>query len=320
MSNVDLDKVAASFLAIVQPNRLEKSKRALEVLLPAYERGEIYNVDFKDYKAILDRSFEEAWNALTQKDATTYWLDPNDFKKGLSIRGQIDDEIYTYVSGVRSALALSKKIAKAAKKFKDPYLDTLRTFVDAALPLANVLEVLKTKTISGRKPLPPEKQAAKAAQLAKKDMKTCACCFRSIARYPNGLIADHGYSLPSIGFKTISCPGRQFKPLEVSSDGLKYMIDYLEGRAKQLKSAIKSFPEKTTLRIQSYSKKPGQEITKDDVRWSSTYKSQLGKLESDLRYTEQELREFQARLRTWKPTIEEGIGQLAGQLRAHLEK
>ena len=309
----DLDQIAANFLAVMPPERHDRVKRALGIIMPAYKAGAIYNAEFQDLKTSLDRSFEMAYDALTDISAGTYWNDPKDTSKGISVRGQVRDEL-GFVSGVRNAIALSKKLTKLAKTIKDPLIDNLRAFLDATLPMAHILEVLKTKTIKGRKPN-PEAAAKKAAQLANKTLRTCACCFREIAVLGNGMIADHGYTLPQKWMKTASCPGRMFKPLEVSNDGLVYMVDRLTKQVAGVEKALANAPNVTTLLKASYSNKVGTPVNKGEPGWDRLYQQHVTELTNDLDAAQGALTKFKKLLADWQPVQVESLAQMAVRLR-----
>jgi hypothetical protein len=54
---------------------------------------------------------------------------------------------------------------------------------------------------------------------------TCGCCFREQAVLPNGKIHTHGYKLPREWMKVGACDGEMFRPLEVSDEGPKHMLN-----------------------------------------------------------------------------------------------
>lgn len=309
----DLDAIAANFLAVMPSERHEKTKKALAVLLPAYSSGTIFNADFQAYKSLVDRSFEDAFRDLRDHSFKTYW---NPDGKTVSPQGEINNAM-GFASGVRSSISMTKKAAKI--KIQDPHLDAIKAFLAACVPLANIFEKLKTMVVKGKKPLSPEKAAVKAAQLAAKDLKTCACCFRSIAVIGNGLIADHGYTLPHAYGKTSSCPGRQFRPLEVSDDGLKHMIHLFTSQIESLEKALADLPSRTTLFFKSHDIKKSETIGKDDPRWEKTYKRFQSEREADLKYISARLKLFQTTLTNWKPAIVESIRGLTAQLREEVQ-
>lgn len=294
----DLDKIAADFLKFTPATRMSSTKRALEVLLSAYKEGAIYNAAFQDAKKVVDRTFETVWNASVATDFTTYWM-PD--KVTVSPRGIINNEL-GIVSGVRNALTLTKKVAKL--KVYDPIVDTIKEILAAVVPLAAVIEELKTKIIKGRKP-DPEVTARRAAQTANKTVKTCGCCFRPIAVLSNGRIADHGYTMPHAYGKNGSCPGRLFAPLEVSSDGLKYMIDAIRSRITKVEELIRKPPD--TLHKHSFSMRKGlgEPVTKTSPDWDIVLKQYIGNLKTELRYTQDDLKSFETKLAHWKPAVTE---------------
>ncbi len=305
----DVDSIAATFVAAVLPADADRAKKALGVLLPAYVAGSIYNAEFQDLKTTIDRIFERAFDALVRTDYTTYW-EPD--KQTVSAKGKIANEL-GFASGIRSSIAIAKKAAKL--KLDHSHLDAIKQFLAACVPLAQIFEKLKKMTVKGRKPPSPEQAAKKAAQLANKIIKTCACCFRPIAVLPNGFIADHGYTLPFQDGKTASCPGRQFQPLEVSSDGLVYMIKALKTRLLVVQKALTDAPEKTSLLRKTYSKKLGTPVQKGDAEWNQLFRQYVGELENERDYTTGQLRSFETKLAAWKPKATESISDLTSQLR-----
>lgn len=300
----DLDKIHAAFLSITPAKRMNTTKSALEKLLKGYEAGEIYNVDYKDAKDILGYAVRDTWRDRTNH----FWAG----RGGNNPESDFEWWVGS-ISGLNDVLSRKKKLDKAKPSTKisthsgrtfdsvDPaFVQAAREIIDAAYPVAVIIKELKTKVVKGRKPLSPEKAAAKAAQLAKKDIKTCACCFRPIARLKNGLIADHGYTLPQQWMKTASCPGMRFQPLEVSDEGLKYMVDLLSKRVSALKTRIAGTSKLKTLQKQKGYKNVVT-ITPDDPSWATELKAFKTSLEHDLKYTESTLSGFEDKLKNWKP-------------------
>jgi hypothetical protein len=305
----DLDKIAADFLAVVEAPRIDKTRQALAKLLPVYNEGSIYNKEFQDLKGIVDRSYDYAFEALVGTDYTTYWL-PD--KTTVSPRGEIRNALGVGI-GIRSSISAAKKVAKL--KINDPHLDAVKRFLAACVPIAQALEVIKTKVVKGRKPITdPALIAKRAAQLASKTIKTCACCFRAIAVLGGGLIADHGYTLPTQWQKTSSCPGRNFKPLEVSSDGLAYMVDLLKKRLVQIDKLLENPPD--TLHKKSFSyKQLGDPVTRESPEWTTVLRQYMGGLASEKRQVHSQLDEYAHKLANWVPEINESIGDLISELR-----
>lgn len=304
----NLDAIAAAFLAVVPPDRIEKTKRALSILLPAYNSGSIFNSEFQQWKTIVDRSFEEAYSALVRTDHTTYW-EPDG--ETVSTRGQISKEMGR-ASGIRSSIALTKQAAKL--KFDHPLVGEVKKLLAVCVPIAQIFEKLKTMVVKGKKPPSPEQVAKKQAQLAKKTVKTCGCCFRPIAVLPNGKIADHGYTIPHPGLKGGSCPGRKFQPLEVSSDGLKFMVQLHQGWIENIEELLKKAPTLTSVPKDSFSKK-SEVVKKGEPDWDKAYKSYVVGLENDSERYSSQLKMYQKKLADWKPAkVDESLRELTSRL------
>ncbi len=120
--------------------------------------------------------------------------------------------------GIHSVIASKKKLDKT--KASGEAVDAMRHLVAELLPLANAVASLKSKVIKGRM------QSAGTTKTVNPDkvVKTCPCCLRAID-VQKGKMVHHGYSRPSIGGQTSSCPGIQFPPLESSTQGLVWIID-----------------------------------------------------------------------------------------------
>lgn len=301
---IDVDAAAASFLSVTPPNRVGQVQDALAVLLPAYKAGTIFNVDYESYRTRLGRAFEDALDDVFKSVKLDY----------------SDHSVLGFGLGLHSVPSLLKKLSKP-KQFKvtsPEAVEKIRAFVQACLPIHQIIVALKKMVVKGKKPLSPEKAAAKAAQLAAKNVKTCACCFRPIATDVSGLIADHGYRIPRPGLKSSSCPGRQFRPLEVSDDGVKHMIKLYEGWIADTMKAIKAAPDKTTIVKKAYTGKMVT-IAKGDPTWAVEFQRYMKDLENNLESDQEQLKKFQAVLANWKPetvTKTEGLRGLTSELRS----
>lgn len=301
---------AERFLSHISPARLDRTRAALRVLQDGVRDGGIYNTALTDAKKSIDRSYEEAFNDVKQSGGTgpggSAWPIYQEFGSQ---------------SGIRNSIATSKKLVKT----KLPYptqLAAIRELVGAALPIAHLIEGLKKKVIKGRKP-DPVVQARRAAVEAEKLTMTCPCCFRPIAVLPNGLMADHGYTLPPNWAKTASCPGRRFRPLEVSSDGLVFMIQGTAQYLKRLNDAIANAPNLSQIvRPSRIHGQKDETITRDSPQWAMAYRDHLRDLEAFRRVTEEQLKSLEDRLGRWKPTATaaEAVGKPRKRSKAELER
>lgn len=304
---MNVDVVAANFMAWMPKERQDRVQTALHAILPIYASGgEIFNVDLQNAKDSLNRSFEYAMEALPKLD----YRDRSELGFGLSL--------YSIPSLIKK---LNGKGPKASGTYPAGWTASPETlakwkeFMAAMLPVSQILNDLKSKVVKGKKPLSPEKAAAKAAVLAKKKVRTCGCCFRPIAVLPNGLIADHGYTLPHPGAKGGSCPGRKFRPLEVSDDGLKHMVQLYTSWIEGDEEALRKAPSKTEIMKPGFSKKV-EIVKKGSPEWDLTYKRYVADLENTLRNDKEGLKSYSAKLAAWKPApAAESIGSLVGDLR-----
>jgi hypothetical protein len=299
---------AERFLSLVPPDRFDRTHAALRVLQDGERDGGIYNTALTDAKTTLDRSYEQTYER----------------RSGTSGPGGSAWPIYVELgsqSGIRNSIATSKKLAKTKLPYPNE-LAAIRELVNAALPIALLIEDLKKKVIKGRKP-DPAVQARRAAVDAEKLTMTCPCCFRGIAVLPSGLMADHGYTLPQQWLKTPSCPGHRFRPLEVSSDGLVYMIERSARYLKQLDDAIARAPNLSKIVRPSRIRGGKTEtITRDSPDWDRVHRDHVRDLEARRRDTEDQLKAFEDKLGQWRPTVkaEEAVGKSRKRSGAALER
>lgn len=302
-NEVDVDVVANKFLSITPAKRMNQVKSALGVLLPAYAKGEIYNTDYKNAKDILGYAVEGGWNERTKHfwagsggspESTFMWWFGNvgNLHDLISKKKKIDK--------LKPTTVISKEQGRTVADVNPAYIQVAREFVNAAYPVALIVKEMKSKIIKGRKPNPAA-VARRAAQLAKKDVKTCGCCFRSIARLRNGFIADHGYTLPQKWHKTASCPGGMFMPLEVSDDGLKYMVKIVGDRVKALTREVSRIPKLKKLSRKKNWKGDIETLTPDSPGWSSALKIHKANLEQELKRTKDDFKGYKDKLTHWKP-------------------
>lgn len=168
----------------------------------------------------------------------------------------------------------------------------MRRIVDEVLPLAEAAAELKGKVMKGRAPAPPKPENPN------KVVMTCPCCFRGIA-VQRGAMAHHGYRRPVPGWQTASCPGVQFKPLEVSSAGLEWLIERLKSQLKQTEEAYRERDKKCELIAPG---SPRVTVHKGDDRWAHLYARYVVGLEGDIRGLQREIPPLEERLRAWTPT------------------
>ena len=308
-SSYDAEKVAADFLSITPQKYVDRVKQYLDIVLTAHNgHSDIYGPDYKEAKMYFGRALDSMNGAWSERisgpftagrggdnpetDLSWYINSPSSLHDMISKKKKWDK--------LKPTTVLNKHTGRKFSEVDPAMVKALGELIDKSYRLANIMKDLKTKVVKGRKPNPAA-AAKKQAMMDNRDMKTCACCFRSIARLKNGLIADHGYTLKWKWGKTQSCPGRQFKPLEVSNEGLKYMRDGLKKLIKQTQDDIKKAPNVTKLPYKRYGGKV-EIIGPDHKWWKKVHDSHILGLNSQLKNAEHDLKEFEARLRIWAKT------------------
>lgn len=187
---------------------------SVRLIAKGVAEGMIRNADYKEAKDTLSRAVEQAWRAQTS---------------GFFARGEYEkrpqaSELYWDVSmlGLYMVSSTSKKLA-AYKGPADPAIDAMRAVLSEAQPLADAVASLKDKVVKGRTP-----RAQPVPVNPDKVIGTCGVCFRHIAVTERGVMALHGYRRPGHGTQTASCQGTRFRPLEVSDEGLRWLIGAYE--------------------------------------------------------------------------------------------
>lgn len=133
-----------------------------------------------------------------------------------------------------------------------------------------------------------------------KDVKTCACCFRSIA-VQGGTMAHHGYQRTGFGFQTSSCMGIHYRPLEVSDEGLRAMIRVLSKNIADAQAELAQWanPEVTTQ--VTVKAKSGQVVyARGTMDFDRAMRVMVANKESELRQANYSLKFFEEKLASWK--------------------
>lgn len=139
--------------------------------------------------------------------------------------------------------------------------------------------------------------------------KTCPCCFRGIALQPGGFtMAHHGYRRPGLGWQTASCPGVRFRPLEVSSEGLQWLVSTMKDRVHKLEDALNN-PQSplrpTRLPLPSRPGMPAQMIESGHPDWERMLFLWEKDKKQDLRMFQASLPDCEERLAQWVPSESE---------------
>jgi hypothetical protein len=150
------------------------------------------------------------------------------------------------------------------------------------------------------KALPIIKPATKASMVnLNKDMKTCPCCFRTIA-VQKGVMAHHGYTRPGHGHITASCMGISFAPYEVSDEGTKAFLTVLEHDMASAQEELSALPTQTTLLYRDMMSRQVSPITQGDPKFKKTYDITQSNLESKIRHLTQLAGFMKDKINSWE--------------------
>ena len=262
---------------------------SLERVLDGIQAGGIRNAVFVDCKYDLSSAIYSAWSAHVQEP----FFHAGRYEKLPKALQEFDWTLT--VSNLHDVIAASKRIQKSA--LTGPAMDAMREFMREALPLSLAAASLKDKLIMGRAP----STGVAKDQNQNKVVKTCACCFRPIA-VVKSLMAHHGYTRPGHGNQTASCPGIRFRPLEVSKDGLVYILELVRGEHAANQDALATLPQRTSIHVLKRidGRRALVEVKKGEPSWNREHAS----LRCDLIYSkgrlERDLAKLEPMLRDWK--------------------
>jgi hypothetical protein len=301
--------IAAAFLAAVPEGKSKKwAEDALQVIVAGVEAGSVLNVDFQDAKRSLDSAAEGIFRALVNP----FWVGKGGTIDADPVLNKDLNKLHWEVNptGLHAFISASKKLAKV--KFSHPMVDAMRAGVATVLPLALVVEDLKKVIVKGRRPPTAEvlaERARKAAMVKSMSRATCGCCFGDQAVLPNGYIHDHGYSRPREWMKTASCYGRQFRPLEVSDEGPRFMVDLLTRTEASLLQGIENLRKATKLPVERGSKRNErgvripvfEDIEVGHPQFERVRERRIYAEEANLKGCRADLAEFKKVIAEWKP-------------------
>lgn len=284
-----LEKFPLLRAAARSPSRFEI---AVERLLAGIEAGSIRNVDYQDVKYEVGQAAADAWGKHV---ASPFFYGGQWEKLPLDV-----NELYgsIMILSLHDVIATAKKVARS--KAQGPVVDAMRAFCAEALPLAEAVASLKDKVVKGRAP------SAGPSKLVNpnKVVKTCPVCFRAIA-VVGGTMAHHGYTRPEMGWQTASCQGIRFKPLEVSSEGLQWLIAALRerlGMREQAYAKRATHPE--FLMSRQGRNGAAVKVMRDDPLWPQLFARHVAELRSEIAAIEHDLPRLDKMLADWKPEAE----------------
>lgn len=262
---------------------------AVETIVAALAAGSIRNSDLNDAKSVLSRAADAAWKKHVSEPF--FWAGKRE------AHPEATRELYDsiMIMGLHDVISASKKIARS--KAIGLARDAMHAYCEEVRPLSDAVASLKPLVIKGRAPRTvPAKQ-----ENPNKIVKTCPVCFRQIA-VQRGTMSHHGFQRPGFGSQTASCPGIRFKPLEVSSEGLEWLVSVLQERLTLLSGAY----ERRATQPEFLYVKEGYngalvKISRADERRAQAFKRHVNELRSEMSSLKHELPTLQKMLAEWKP-------------------
>lgn len=277
-----------------QPDRV---RQAISVFRAGLAAGAIRNTEYQAAKGVLSRAVEQAWQASV---AAPY------FHAGQWERQSPEAQVLNNScspSSLHDLLSIARKLR--ASTCEHPPVQAMRALVAETIGLAEASAELKAMVVKGRAPSP----AAARAPNPDQERGTCSCCFRSIAVTAAGRMAHHGYERPGYGVQTSSCSGVRFPPLEVSTEGLEWLIWSVSERRDGLRERLERKDEMESLTFTVRRRVPEaggrvlevpQTIRRGAPDWDRRLAEWERAMSAALRQTEHHLEDLEARLELWR--------------------
>lgn len=271
------------FLSGLGERRRNQVIEALELIEKAKEDNSIRNVVFQDIKNTLNRACYESVSNLCPK----YKFDT---ERSYDLQNFHDD---VSLSSLHEVISTSKKVKKM--KERDETVDFYGKFTDELIELALTMKDLSGKVVKGRD---PSKAAAKPVN-PNKIVKTCGCCLRQIAIGKDKTMVHHGFERPGDGYQTDSCPGINFKPLEVSKAGPEYMVSIISETIKAEHEKLEQIKVATEL-TEKIGYGEWVTVKKDEARFASLLSYKISEKEYTIKKLNSDLDFFKKIVKEWK--------------------
>lgn len=274
----------------------EKQKRSnhflgivFETLNKALNEGKIRNVEMKDVKGYASNLASDAWRLKVSDPFVTVGKYQSLPKEVMALYDSIT------FSGIHSLTAIEKRLNKST--IDHPCVTAMKQWMVEMRPLNQAIESLKAHVVMGRAP-----STAPAIPVnPNKDVKTCPCCFRAIA-VGSGKMVHHGYKRPGDGEQTTSCPGIHFQPLELSPDGLHYMLQAHQN-SKLAAETLLVKKDEIKYFVHTNFKREEIKVYPGDPKFDQEMKGFIYGQERDIRYHTRDIKMFEERIANWKPDM-----------------
>lgn len=271
------------FLSGLSERRLHQAIEAIEIIEKAKKDDSIRNVVFKDVKDTLNRACYDSVSKLRPD----YKYDIN---RSYDLQKFHDN---VNLSNLHDVIATNKKVKKM--KESDETVEFYGKFSEELLDLALTMKDLSGKVVKGRD---PSKVAAKPIN-PNKIMRTCGCCLREIAISKDKTMVHHGFQRPGDGYQTDSCPGIQFKPLEMSKEGPEYMVEIILNTIEAEQHDLNLMKSADQVKDRNY-KGIITVVKKGEPRFESIKSYNIRKIEWTLNCLNNDLERFKTIVKEWK--------------------
>lgn len=273
------------FLSGLDEPLKQRTLNAIQIIEEAKTVGSIRNVVYNEVKDTFNRACYRA----DQK------LKPDfDYEESSYDMRQFADNI-SYIDSLHSIIAIRKKVEKMTERA--PLVIYYDRISAELLDLALTMKDLKSKVVKGRD---PNKTPAPPAN-PNKIVKTCGCCLRQIAIGKDKTMVHHGFERPGDGYQTDSCSGINFKHLEISDDGPRYMVKTISEMIEKEKLNLDNFKAAKTFSFLNYSKK-WTTINEGDNGFDSYKENMISRQIYHIKALERDLETFKKIVKEWKPT------------------
>lgn len=275
----------------IQGRVKERFTASLENLKMAVKEGTIRKADLETIKSDLNRACEATWDKWYSRPY--FWGKINDPSVNIT-KEELD--IYYKSKGFRDAASIVKNYTKFANQSKVIAM-ALQIAAEFA-PFKDIMDHLKANMTTGRAPSTTVKYVN-----PNQIRGTCAWCLRDIAIDRSGLMAHHGYERPDTGWQTQSCPGIEYKNLEISLDGLKEHIKAIDHFKTRITHELDYLPKIVSLTIKVRTKNGNridQVIGKEDPRWKDAMQNQSRNLQGQINQAKVDHEYFSKKLREWQ--------------------
>jgi len=275
-------------LLLQDARQADRVRAAIDLFRDGLAAGGIRNTDFQDAKSRLGRALEQAWDRQVSAPffhAGRWQAQPDP----LQALNQTCNP-----SSLHDLLAVARRLD--ASDATGPAADAMRALTAEVLPLAEAARDLKGLVVKGRAPAPPKPVNPDQVR------GTCSCCFRDTAVIETGRMAHHGYERPGDGAQSPSCAGVRFPPLEVSTEGLEWLVWSTSEKLGADRERLDRRDEMNTITYEAHERGRlvPRTIRQGEEGWDRVLRAWTRMMEHTIQTGERQLTHFEAELETWR--------------------